>query len=266
MKKRIDAETVRLEYHDNKLTRKEIADKYHVTISCINSIIRRNDFHRTESKPPVIKIGAIFGILEIKNLFTKESGNQIRKFASCLCRCGNEKDIPAYNLQKGITKTCGCDSSPMGKFSKKWMGCGEISAHYWREIVNRAERHHSYLEFDIDLEYIWELFLKQDGRCALTGLKLKFKKKTNGKDGTASLDRIDSSKGYIKGNVQWIHKHVNKIKLNFNENYFIAFCNLISKNHPLTTEESQVIIETQPSGMLWDLGENNDESTVLGNQ
>jgi hypothetical protein len=48
---------------------------------------------------------------------------------------------------------------------------------------------------------------------------------------TASLDRIDSSKGYIEGNVQWIHKHINKMKNNFNESYFIEICKKISQKN-----------------------------------
>mgnify|MGYP007044016634 CR=1 FL=1 len=47
---------------------------------------------------------------------------------------------------------------------------------------------------------------------------------------TASLDRIDSSKGYIEGNVQWVHKDINWMKQDFNEEYFIFLCSEITKN------------------------------------
>jgi hypothetical protein len=42
--------------------------------------------------------------------------------------------------------------------------------------------------------------------------------------GTASLDRIDSLVGYIKGNVQWVHKDVNVSKMDFDESYFRQLC------------------------------------------
>lgn len=44
---------------------------------------------------------------------------------------------------------------------------------------------------------------------------------------TASLDRIDSSKGYIPGNVQWVHKDVNKMKLALSEKRLLELCTLI---------------------------------------
>jgi hypothetical protein len=50
--------------------------------------------------------------------------------------------------------------------------------------------------------------------------------KKNGKDreGTASLDRIDSSKGYSKDNVQWVHKRLNAVKQNLTPEEFLFWC------------------------------------------
>jgi hypothetical protein len=45
---------------------------------------------------------------------------------------------------------------------------------------------------------------------------------------TASLDRIDSSKGYTIDNVQWVHKTVNLMKRELNQQDFIDICNKIS--------------------------------------
>jgi hypothetical protein len=50
----------------------------------------------------------------------------------------------------------------------------------------------------LSIEDTWELFTKQECRCALSGLPLYFPSKRNKTDGNASLDRIDSSKGYEK--------------------------------------------------------------------
>ena len=43
------------------------------------------------------------------------------------------------------------------------------------------------------------------------------------------IDRIDSSKGYVKGNVQWVHKNVNLMKGKFDQEYFIEMCKKITK-------------------------------------
>jgi hypothetical protein len=47
---------------------------------------------------------------------------------------------------------------------------------------------------------------------------------------TASLDRIDSSKGYCEDNVQWVHKDINRMKNTFDQDYFISLCKLIAEN------------------------------------
>ncbi len=47
---------------------------------------------------------------------------------------------------------------------------------------------------------------------------------------SASLDRIDSSLGYIEENVQWVHKDVNMMKRIYDNNYFIKMCKLIAEN------------------------------------
>lgn len=52
---------------------------------------------------------------------------------------------------------------------------------------------------------------------------------------TASLDRIDSTKGYIKDNIQWIHKDIQRLKLNFSQTKLIELCQLIiDYNHEQT--------------------------------
>ena len=59
------------------------------------------------------------------------------------------------------------------------------------------------------------------GRCCLSRVKL-----TLGKD--ASLDRVDSKKGYIKGNIQWVHKTVNLMKSNIPQEIFLSFCKQVA--------------------------------------
>ena len=89
------------------------------------------------------------------------------------------------------------------------------------------------LKWEIDRDYLQDLFTKQDGKCVYTGLDLHFgrspKSRLGDKDDlpTASLDRIDSDLNYIKGNVQWVHKRINIMKHNSTEDEFISLCNLV---------------------------------------
>lgn len=91
------------------------------------------------------------------------------------------------------------------------------------------------LSFDLDIDYLWNLFLKQNKKCALTGVDINIVNATisyNYHLNTASLDRIDSSKGYEKNNIRWVHKAINQIKSDISDNDLIYLCHLITKNNP----------------------------------
>jgi hypothetical protein len=82
------------------------------------------------------------------------------------------------------------------------------------------------LVFDISLDDVWFLYTAQEGRCALSGIPIGWSEV--GSIHTASIDRIDSSMGYIKDNVQLLHKDVNFMKQHFSQEYFIEVCKAIS--------------------------------------
>jgi hypothetical protein len=44
-----------------------------------------------------------------------------------------------------------------------------------------------------------------------------------------NIDRIDSNQGYIEGNIQWVHKDVNIMKMKMTDEKFIGWCHIISK-------------------------------------
>lgn len=84
--------------------------------------------------------------------------------------------------------------------------------------------------FSISIEEGWKLFEKQNKLCAMSGVPITFRtQKADSPNQSASLDRIDSSKGYIPGNVQWIHKTLNKLKLAMPNDEFISWCKLVGK-------------------------------------
>ncbi len=117
-----------------------------------------------------------------------------------------------------------------GSNHASWKGCGELSSDYYTTIKHSAIDRE--FEFNISIEYMWNLFLKQDRKCALSGMEIFFHKKCGEKKfKTVSLDRIDSKKGYIEGNVQWVHRDINRIKINFDNDYFIKMCKLVAKNN-----------------------------------
>lgn len=61
-------------------------------------------------------------------------------------------------------------------------------------------------------EYALSLMKRQEGKCALTGLKMLLDEQVGDDQLRYSLDRIDSSKHYEPGNLQVVCKFVNKWK------------------------------------------------------
>jgi hypothetical protein len=59
-------------------------------------------------------------------------------------------------------------------------------------------------------------------------MPINFGCRRRGDDVTASLDRIDSFKPYTDDNIQWVHKHINAMKLNHSEEYFIELCKIVA--------------------------------------
>jgi len=176
--------------------------------------------------------GLKFGKLIVEEINSKTRNGHIRY--RCLCECGNKTDVLGTHLIQGNTKSCGCDR-PVGKSHPKWTGIGDISGNFWRHSIERSANgdkgSRAPVELSISKEYIWDLFLKQNKKCALSGIELHFPTRSKDRSGTASLDRIDSSLGYVDGNVQWVHKDINRMKNVFNNDYFIKICTMISENN-----------------------------------
>jgi hypothetical protein len=148
----------------------------------------------------------------------------------CECDCGNIKDFDPGNVLRidgKATRTCGCSKTVLGKENIRWKGGKYISGKHWYTIRSCKHRSSRTLEFNITLEYVEDLLEKQNFKCAISGVELTFlfnRKQTP----TASLDRIDNSKGYVVGNVQWVHKIVNELKWDLTQQELVDWCHKIS--------------------------------------
>jgi len=144
----------------------------------------------------------------------------------CKCDCGNTHKTLATNLLSKKIKSCGCFGTSCGKNNVNWKGYEEISGIYWNNIQTGAKRRK--IDFFVSIKDAWNVFLKQKRICALSGILLSFSENKKEKSkATASLDRINSSKGYIPTNIQWVHKDVNKMKMDLSEEYFLDLCERI---------------------------------------
>jgi hypothetical protein len=74
---------------------------------------------------------------------------------------------------------------------------------------SRQERHYKLKENDLTIEFLLDLWTKQLGKCYVTGLKTEYCNVCS-----ASIDRIESSKGYLQNNIvltcQWVNTGRNR--------------------------------------------------------
>lgn len=191
-----------------------LCDHYDIDVSHINESCKKVDL-----------LGLKFGHLKVLGKGpTLKCGN-----TSWICReeeTGIEKPVLTKHLKSGSTKSFSFGHKT-GSEHKQWKGCGKISGVYW-DTVKRHALQRKY-EFSITIDQAWNLYLKQNRKCALSGVDIYFGE-SNACPYTASLDRIDSAKGYIIDNIQWVHSKVNIMKNKFNQNEFIDFCRKIASH------------------------------------
>jgi len=172
-----------------------------------------------------IQIGDVFGSWVVSGEVFVDRYAKVR----CRCKCGKESNVDAYTLFIGKTKSCiTCfNSGKDGKNNSSWKGHNQIPASWFTRFRNYAKKKNN--SFEITLQDVWELFISQNKKCALSGLPIDFKRVgiNNQASYTASIDRIDSKKGYIIDNIQLVHKDVNIMKNAFNQDYFISVCKLV---------------------------------------
>lgn len=105
----------------------------------------------------------------------------------------------------------------------KYKGYGELSGRDWSRIKYSAARRNIYFDPDLTVEFAWNLYITQNKKCKLSNIPItinRSKKISN----TASLDRINSSLGYSKDNVQWLHRDVNYMKQSLSNKDTIKLC------------------------------------------
>lgn len=145
----------------------------------------------------------------------------------CKCSCGTEKALLTATLLYGRSSMCltCANNKGSGDSNPNWKGHGAVPGVVLQRIrmsvVKRAKGRN--LPVTVDCEYLNKLWEEQDGICVYSGRAL-----TIGKD--ASIDRIDSSKGYIPRNVQWVHIDINRAKWEQSEESFLEMCRQVEKH------------------------------------
>ena len=99
--------------------------------------------------------------------------------------------------------------------------------YYIRKAKNRTNHKNDWASMNIDNTYLKELWDSIDGKCYYSGLPMTLAsndvRKKNDIFKMASLDRIDSSIGYVKGNVQFCIAALNYAKNDRSDQDFREF-------------------------------------------
>ncbi len=161
----------------------------------------------------------------IKQSNKKNSSGNI--FWICKCDCGKETEVLNTNLTRNNTKSCGCLKKRHKNLNPTWKGYGDITGRRFYNFKKNAKQRN--LIFEVTIEQLWNLFEKQNRKCALTGDEIIF---STNSENLASLDRIDNSKGYYIENIRWIRSDINMMKKDMSDLKLIKLCEkIVNYNH-----------------------------------
>lgn len=113
------------------------------------------------------------------------------------------------------------------KYKTKAEKLSASAKNYIAALHNRSSKRKLHLGFNIDCEYLNDLYQKQNGQCAISGVLMTYQAGQGRVKTNISLDRIDSSKGYIKGNVHLVCDLINTMKSNISLDEFYKWCALV---------------------------------------
>jgi hypothetical protein len=191
-------------------------------------------------------IGTAYGLRKIVGgpLVVKQSNGKGYKNWILECKCGNRASVRESDMRNDRAKN-GCPSCAREEYhtphtsvySESLDGLRGWRRHLWTRVVHGATKR------GIEVSITWQegflLMEQQAFRCAYTGRKLTLPVSTDWgryRKCTASLDRIDSAKGYEPGNVQWVEKRINLMKRDIPHDAFVRLCKIVARRFPRNKE------------------------------
>lgn len=97
-------------------------------------------------------------------------------------------------------------------------------AKIYRRTTNGEGRGKKFKAVTVSLDDVLRLWVEQNGVCALSGAPMRVDLVGQHDFRVASIDRIDSAKGYEPGNIQWVCWGVNLMKQDMTLSTFLRWC------------------------------------------
>ena len=162
----------------------------------------------------------------------------------CCSRCGTAQPISSFyttgKLADGFPKYNSwcktCIAKKQASYHKRTWGEERLKytafkrtksvrsyLQYLRSKAVQRKRPGEVLSLDA-LELLWQM---QKGACALTGWPMTMELANGVVPTNCSLDRIDSKKGYVVGNVQLVCRAANIAKSDMSTSDFVTMCRAV---------------------------------------
>lgn len=140
--------------------------------------------------------------------------------------CWEEKKVSEFNthpnVKDGYHSFCKLCNSELNKKYKSKSPIARLSVSMSTAKQSSKRKN---LAFELNPELLVKLWEKQKGLCYYTNVPMKF----DGSGGTesVSIDRIDSSEGYIESNIVLCCTYINRMKNDQSTQEFIRWCSLV---------------------------------------
>ena len=161
------------------------------------------------------------------------------------CICGSM--LPAttdnfYQRKSGsLSSECKiCSRQRNSRNQKKCYYAASVDFHIKYIMRNSRQRaRKNNIRFEIDCTYVFHLLEIQRGLCAISQVPLTFIKGEGHIPTNASLDRINPSGGYTKGNVHLVAWQVNVMKSNLDTAHLVEWCQRVLQGLSSDTVSTQ---------------------------
>jgi hypothetical protein len=201
--------------------------------TCKNCNIVKNvdDFHKLKSG----SMGRHPNCKECRSVVRKAENFKKKTQGSKECpKCKIIQDYSEYSKDKSSYDGCQtycktCQRKNMKEYYKDG-GIDRFFQKLMRDLKHNSKKRK--ININITLEDIKDLYKKQNGKCALTGIEMTYlsyetDNKRNRNIKNISVDRIDSKKPYDIDNIQLVLSIINTIKWDLKQEDFFIMCKTI---------------------------------------
>lgn len=182
---------------------------------------------------------SVVGFCKQRGLKTKYRGwweyqrDLLSKGMKQCTRC--QQVFPLSVFERGVSRRTWCLEC-----ERKWGGeyisknVATLLAERLRTAREKVGHRTTQVEVHITLDYLLDLWKKQGGKCYYTGLDMSTEYRAGHRAGSKriSIDRVDSSKGYIQGNVVLCCDTANMMKNTMSVTELKEWCRLVVAHAP----------------------------------